>query len=91
MKQLDADAAGLESTPQGSKELSFGKLNGDFASLFNTLQDTDMPPTSQTISAAAEAQKTFNDLLSKWMLLKNKNIPAVNQQIKAAGFKMIIL
>jgi hypothetical protein len=91
LKRLDSEAAFLETTAAGSKEQSFGRLNAAFTLVFNTLQDTDMPPTSPSISAAAESEKMFNELLSKWMALKNKNIPAVNQKIKSAGFKMITL
>ena len=91
LKQLDAGAADLENTEPGSKEQSFSRMNGSFTSVFNTLQDGDMTPTSQLINAATAAEKTSNELLSKWMMLKNKNIPALNHQIKTAGFKMISL
>jgi hypothetical protein len=67
-KQLSA----LENTPQGSHEPSFASLNNNFASLQNILQETDMPPTTQTAAAVSEAQKQLNDLLSKWSKGKSK-------------------
>ena len=62
----------LESTPQGSQAPSFARLNNNFASLQNILQETDMLPTTQTAAAVKEAQKQLNDLLSKWNHLKSK-------------------
>jgi hypothetical protein len=62
----------LENTPQGSQAPSFGRLNGNFASLQNILQETEMPPTTQTIKAVADSQKRLADLLKKWNELKGK-------------------
>lgn len=62
----------LENMPQGSRAPSFGRLNGNFAALQNILQETDMPPTTQTIAAVKEAQKQLTDLLKKWNELNHK-------------------
>ena len=64
--------AELENTPQGSQAPSFGRLNSNFATLQNILQETEMPPTIQTVKAVVETQKQFNDLLRKWNELKQK-------------------
>ncbi|HEV8271930.1 MAG TPA: hypothetical protein VGQ04_11540, partial [Chitinophagaceae bacterium] len=66
----DKEAAALESTPQGSPAESFTKINGEFASIFNILQDSDMPPTTQTIAAFKEADVAFKELKKKWDDLK---------------------
>jgi photosystem II stability/assembly factor-like uncharacterized protein len=60
----------LENMPQGSQAPSFGRLNSNFAAIQNILQETDMPPTTQTIAAVHEAQKQLTDLLKKWNELK---------------------
>ena len=62
--------AELESTPQGSIEPSFGRLNSGFASVFNALQDSDMPPTTQMINAAKELNQQMVNLKKKWEDLK---------------------
>ena len=72
LNKKDQQVAALETTPQGSQSPSFGKLNNSFASLQNTLQEADMPPTTQTILAVNDAQKQLNDLLKKWNELKPK-------------------
>jgi len=60
----------LESTPQGSTEPSFGRLNTGFASVFNVLQDSDMPPTTQMINAVKELNQQMAILKKKWEDLK---------------------
>jgi photosystem II stability/assembly factor-like uncharacterized protein len=70
LNKKDQQAAALENTPQGSQEPSFGRLNNNFASLQNILQDTDMLPTIQTIKAVADAQKELNELVKGWNELK---------------------
>jgi photosystem II stability/assembly factor-like uncharacterized protein len=50
---------------------SLTSLNRAFNSIFGILQDTDMPPTTQAITAANEAQATFKKVLAQWTLLKN--------------------
>ena len=62
----------IENTPQDSHEPSFGRLNINFAALQNVLQETDMPPTTQTVFAVKEAQKQLSGLLKKWDELKPK-------------------
>jgi hypothetical protein len=70
LNKKDKEAASLESTPQGSQTESFTKVNGEFASIFNILQDSDTPPTTQTIAAFKEADAAFKELKKKWDALK---------------------
>ncbi len=72
LNKKDQELAALENTPRGSNEKSFGQLNGIFASLRGSLQNADMPPTSQVIRAVNDAQKQLNDLTKKWNELKPK-------------------
>lgn len=69
---IEKAAGQLENTQQGSNESSFGRLNNSFVSIFNTLQDSDRPPTTQVIAALAETQKQLGELKTKWMALKSK-------------------
>ena len=69
---LEKQAGQLENTPQNSQEPSFGRLNSAFGSLFNVLQENDMPPTSQAITGVADSQKQLQQLLMKWKELKSK-------------------
>jgi photosystem II stability/assembly factor-like uncharacterized protein len=70
LSKKDKAAAALERTAQGSTEPSFGRLETGFTSIFNILQETDMPATTQTIAAFNEAQKNFLLLKKKWEELR---------------------
>jgi hypothetical protein len=65
-RDLDFLLSSLETDSPGSSNMSFNHLNNNFASLMNILQETDMPPTTQTISAVRELQSSLADLLKKW-------------------------
>ncbi|TAL48924.1 MAG: glycoside hydrolase [Chitinophagaceae bacterium] len=72
LNKKDKSASALENTPQGSQEPSFGRLNGAFASIFSILQDTDMAPTTQILTAFKEAKASLEKLKIKWEELKKK-------------------
>ena len=68
----DAQAAALETSPQNSQQQSFGRLNSSLVSVFNNLQESDMPATSQTIAAAKQAEQYFKTLSAQWLDVKKK-------------------
>jgi len=70
LNKKDKAARELESTPFGSAEQSFGRLNSGFASVFNALQDSDMPPTTQMINSVKELNQQMTTLKKKWEDLK---------------------
>ena len=70
LNKKDKLARELENTPQGSTEPSFGRLNSGFASVFGSLQDSDMPPTTQMINAVKELNQQMIVLKKKWEALK---------------------
>ena len=53
-----------------NQETGFAQLNASFSSLHNLLQDSDMPPTTQMISAMKEANINFQKLTQKWNEMK---------------------
>jgi photosystem II stability/assembly factor-like uncharacterized protein len=65
-RDLDFLLSSLETDSPGSSNESFNRLNNNFASLMNILQETDMLPTTQTISAVKEAQSRLAELFKKW-------------------------
>jgi photosystem II stability/assembly factor-like uncharacterized protein len=72
LNKKDQQAALLESTPPGKQDPSFSRLANSFGGLFNTLQESDMPPTTQTIAAVKEANAELNVLLNKWAGMRGK-------------------
>lgn len=69
---LEKEAGLLENTLPGSKEPGFDRLNNSFTTLFNNLQDSDWPVTSQTVAAVQTIQAQLEKLLTKWKELKAK-------------------
>jgi len=70
LNKKDKLARELEATQQGSTDPSFGRLSSGFASVFNALQDSDMPPTTQMINAVKELNQQMIVLKKKWAELK---------------------
>jgi hypothetical protein len=60
----------LQNTARGNHEPSIGMLENNFAALHNILQDSDMPPTTQTIGAVKEALASQQALMKKWEEVK---------------------
>lgn len=89
LQNADKQLATLANTPFTSTEKSFGSLNRAFAGIYNILQDTDMPPTTQTLAAAKEAQATLNQLNTKWKSWKEKELAALNKQLREAGMSVV--
>ena len=70
LNKKDKEAAAIESTPQGSNDWSYARLTSSFASVFNALQDSDTPPTTQLINAVKALNQQMTVLKKKWEDLK---------------------
>ncbi|HOY18631.1 MAG TPA: glycoside hydrolase, partial [Haliscomenobacter sp.] len=58
------------------------RLSRAFAGVFNVLQDTDMPATSQALAAGQEAKTGLEQVALKWNALYRDVIPGINAQLK---------
>ena len=58
------------------------RLSRAFAGVFNVLQDTDMPATSQALAAGQEAKTGLEQVALKWNALYKDVIPGINAQLK---------
>ncbi len=75
----------------GGREAGFAGMERTFAGLLATLQDADMPPTSQAISAVKEAKTAYMKLAGDWSTFKSKQLNDLNKQLQAAGLAVIRL
>ncbi len=64
IKEFDDSIALLKSSTE--------KVNNAFEGLSNTLEDTDMPPTTQTVAGVLEKQTQLKQLEAKWREIKSK-------------------
>ncbi|HMY77022.1 MAG TPA: hypothetical protein PLQ88_34705, partial [Blastocatellia bacterium] len=58
-------------------------------SLMNVVDDTDSPPTTQTVAATSTTQRTLAELLGRWEELKTKEVKALNDQLSKAKLPAI--
>jgi hypothetical protein len=72
-KDLDKQLTEIESGPSAA---NLNRLDAAFAALFNTVHDTDMPPTSQAAAASRDLSNKFDELLMQWMTLNRTILKA---------------
>jgi hypothetical protein len=95
---LDKKVASLEGQGGGggfgapaAGEPTFNRLNGQFLSLMNLVEGADVMPTTQAQSAYTDSQKALSDLLARWREVKEREVNAVNAQLRAANLPAITL
>ena len=57
--------------------------------LFNEIQGADAAPTAAVKAAVADVQKEVGPLMQAWRKLLESDLPALNQQLKQAGFSEV--
>jgi photosystem II stability/assembly factor-like uncharacterized protein len=93
---LDRKAAALEGTGGGGRgggagggEPGFARLSGEFNSLLALAEGADVQPTTQAQLALGEAQKNFAELQGRWRELTDKDVKALNDQLRQANLPLI--
>jgi photosystem II stability/assembly factor-like uncharacterized protein len=102
LKALDEKAAALEGAagrgrargasggaPPALK--TFAQLQSDYTTLFTILQEADVPPTTQAISALQTTELAAGATAAAWKELQLKDLAALNTQLKAAGLDSITI
>jgi photosystem II stability/assembly factor-like uncharacterized protein len=90
LDSLDEKITNLENAKPHSKAKSFSQVYNSFASLFNQLQESDMPPNSRTIEAVKASERNFSELNEIWKKIKMEDVPGINNQLKKAALPIII-
>ena len=83
LAEFDRAAAAIEGA--GGATESLGRLNGELASLYGTVQGVDAAPTTQTLAAITAKQAALADVLARWNTLRTKDLAALNAKLRAAG------
>ena len=93
MTALDKQAAALAgSAPafgRGGGAMSLSRLMAEMTALLETLQAADVAPTTQAASAVGQAQQSLIDLMRQWKAINNRNIKALNEQLRQANLPTI--
>ncbi len=74
---------------RGATEQTITSLQGQMLQLMGVLQDADVAPTTQAISAIPALNQSMNALLPKWNALLSQDLPTLNVKLRAAGLPEI--
>ncbi|MDD5544110.1 MAG: glycoside hydrolase [Acidobacteriia bacterium] len=95
---LDKKAAALlgagprfEEEPGSGGGESLARLNGELAQLLDVVEGADATPTTQATAAVTEIQKIVSAQLARWGELKQKDVPALNAELRKAGLPEITM
>jgi len=69
--------------------LSIATTTGSLRTLFSLIQDVDLAPTPQAAAAVPDVLKDSRTLQENWRTIMSQDIPALNQELKAAGLPVI--
>lgn len=93
---LDKRTAALEGAgggffgPQTGKP-SFARLNGEFGMLLRYVDSADAEPTQAAQDGYTTLQSSLTDLQANWSDVKAKDIPALNDKLRAANLPGITM
>jgi hypothetical protein len=79
---LKADILRMETSVEELRAAT-SKKRDELATVFSILQDTDMPPTSQTMKALKGTMDEYSVLIGKWGELK-QNLTKLNSELGKA-------
>ncbi len=90
--ELDSLISKLKGIMAGStngKPYNLSVLQGSFAGTFNLLQEADVAPTLETVTAMKDLQKKFTEVEEEVKNIRLQTIPAMNKQLKKEGLAVI--
>jgi photosystem II stability/assembly factor-like uncharacterized protein len=73
----------------GGTRVSIAVTSGRVRTLFNLMEEADVAPTQQAAAAVPDILKDSRLLQESWQTIKSQDIPALNQELKAAGLPSI--
>jgi photosystem II stability/assembly factor-like uncharacterized protein len=96
---FDTKAVALEGQaggPSGGRRSRPGpdtlnSVNGQLIALMNSLQEADVTPTTQMAAAVADRRRALAVLMGHWATLRQKELPALNAELKQAGLAQVAL
>jgi len=68
---------------------SVASTTGRARTLFSLIEDVDLAPTPQAAAAVPDVLKDSRSLQNDWQTIKSQDIPALNQELRAAGLPVI--
>jgi len=75
----------------GAARVTVTSTTGRIRTLFNLIEEVDLAPTPQVSAAVPDVVKDSRALQESWRSVNSQDIPALNQELKAAGLPVISL
>jgi photosystem II stability/assembly factor-like uncharacterized protein len=73
----------------GAARVTLTSATGRIRTLFNLIEEVDLAPTPQAAAAIPDVVKDAQGLKESWRVISSQDIPALNQELKAAGLPLI--
>jgi len=70
---------------------TLNSVNGGLFSMLALLQEADVAPTTQAVTAVGERQREFAGVMQRWKDLKTHDLTALNAQLRQANLQAIQL
>jgi photosystem II stability/assembly factor-like uncharacterized protein len=94
VKELEKKVAALLQAPansqgRGETKPTLTRVSGTIGNLYGAVGQADRTPTEAQANAIQETESEFSALIKQWGMLKSSDLPALNQQLHAAGLPEI--
>jgi hypothetical protein len=89
--KLDLLAGAEGRRPDPASKLTIQSATAKLRTLFSVIQDVDLEPTPAVVVAVAELQTDANLLMTQWQAIGSQDVPALNQELRAAGLPPVNL
>lgn len=73
----------------GSARPTIASTSGRARTLFTLIEEVDLAPTPQVTAVVPDVVKDSHTLQETWLSIKSTDIPALNQELRAAGLPLI--
>jgi photosystem II stability/assembly factor-like uncharacterized protein len=90
--ELEKKAAALQGDPGGfgaPPQDSLARTNSQLIQILGVVNGADAAPTTQAGAVFAEHEKLLQALLARWNELRERDVPALNQQLEQAGMEKV--
>lgn len=85
LNNFDEEIINIDKGKPGNKLKSFSQVYNSFATLFDILQESDMPVTSHVANAVKDNELQLKQLDEYWSKIKSAEVPKLNDTLKSAG------
>ncbi|HEU5335641.1 MAG TPA: glycoside hydrolase, partial [Terriglobales bacterium] len=94
--EFENEMTGVVGKPGGfftppSARVTLNRVNGDIATLYGDVDRADAAPNAAQVSALAEAEHNFADVMRRWNALKSTDLPGLNRQLQGAALPQVEL